>query len=62
MTTIPGYRYGADLTASPVGLGGLDLLLETLLWTDDDAAALSWPPTATRTRWSTRCTPPGSRR
>jgi hypothetical protein len=39
-TTIPGYRYGADLPASPISFADLDLLLQTLLWTDDDAAAL----------------------
>ncbi|MFV0316004.1 MAG: protoglobin domain-containing protein [Microthrixaceae bacterium] len=40
MTDIAGYTYGADLEASPVSLDELDLLLKTLLWTDDDTAAL----------------------
>jgi hypothetical protein len=40
VTTIPGYRYGAELPPSPIGFADLDLLLQTLLWTDDDAAAL----------------------
>lgn len=38
---IPGYTYGRDLPASAVTTGDLDLLLSTLLWTDDDAAALT---------------------
>jgi hypothetical protein len=38
---IPGYTYGDDLPTSPVSTGDLDLLLSTLLWTDDDAAALA---------------------
>ncbi len=40
MTAIHGYTYDQSLPASPVTLGELDLLKETLLWTDDDAAAL----------------------
>jgi hypothetical protein len=41
-TTMPsGYNYGdPTLATSPVTLGDLDLLLQTLLWSDDDAAAL----------------------
>jgi hypothetical protein len=40
-TDIAGYTYGRDLPASPVTIGDLDRLLSTLLWTDDDAAALA---------------------
>lgn len=40
-TDIPGYTYDRELPASPVTTGDLDLLLSTLLWTDDDAAALA---------------------
>ena len=43
MTThpIPGYAYGAaDLAASPVSLDELRLLEKTVLFTDDDRAAL----------------------
>ena len=36
-----GYTYDQNLPASPVTTGDLDLLLSTLLWTDDDAAALA---------------------
>lgn len=36
-----GYTYDQNLSASPVTTGDLDLLLSTLLWTDDDAAALA---------------------
>ncbi|RMH79179.1 MAG: protogloblin ApPgb [Actinomyces sp.] len=38
-TTIPGYRYG-QVDPSPVTETDLDLLKQTLLWTDDDTAAL----------------------
>lgn len=38
---IHGYTYGRNLPQSPVGTGDLALLLSTLLWTDDDAAALA---------------------
>ena len=38
---IAGYTYDHHLPASPVSTGDLDLLLSTLLWTDDDAAALT---------------------
>jgi hypothetical protein len=37
--TIPGYTYGS-VPPSPVTRADLDLLLDTLLWTDDDKAAL----------------------
>ena len=40
-TDISGYTYDTTLAQSPVTTGDLDLLLSTLLWTDDDAAALS---------------------
>lgn len=40
-TEIPGYTYDTALPTSPVTLDDLDLLLATLLWTDDDAAALA---------------------
>jgi Protoglobin len=36
-----GYTYDQNLPASPVTTDDLDLLLSTLLWTDDDAAALA---------------------
>lgn len=39
-TTIPGYTYGAELPPSPVTTGDLDLLLQTLLWSEEDAKAL----------------------
>ncbi len=39
-TDIAGYTYGQSLPASPVTTSDLDRLLSTLLWTDDDAAAL----------------------
>ncbi len=39
--SIPGYTYDEHLPTSPVTTGDLDLLLSTLLWTDDDAAALA---------------------
>lgn len=39
--TIPGYRYGdPGLAPSPVTKADLDLLLATLLWTDEDTSAL----------------------
>lgn len=41
MTTIHGYTYDTDLPASPVSTSDLDELLATLLWTDDDRAALA---------------------
>ena len=40
-TTIAGYAYDDDLPTSPVSTADLDLLLSTLLWSDDDAAALA---------------------
>ncbi len=40
-TDIAGYTYDTTLAASPVSLDDLNLLLATLLWTDDDAAALA---------------------
>jgi hypothetical protein len=41
MTATPGYRFhDADLPISPVSLDDLALLQRTLLWTDDDTAAL----------------------
>lgn len=40
MTAMHGYTYDEHLPASPVTPEDLDLLLATLLWTDDDAAAL----------------------
>lgn len=40
-TDIAGYTYDADLPTSPVSTADLDLLLKTLLWTDDDAEALT---------------------
>ncbi len=40
-TDIPGYTYGSGLATSPVTTADLDLLLKTLLWTDDDSAALA---------------------
>lgn len=40
MTSISGYTYDDALPASPVTPGDLDLLLATLLWTDEDTAAL----------------------
>lgn len=40
MTAVHGYSYDQSLPDSPVTGGDLDLLLQTLLWTDDDAAAL----------------------
>ena len=36
-----GYTYGQNLPDSPVTTSDLDRLLSTLLWTDDDAAALA---------------------
>ena len=33
--SIPGYTYDEHLPTSPVTTGHLDLLLSTLLWTDD---------------------------
>ena len=36
-----GYTFDQTLPPSPVTTGDLDLLLSTLLWTDDDAAALA---------------------
>ncbi|MGF1665434.1 MAG: protoglobin domain-containing protein [Acidimicrobiia bacterium] len=41
MTDIAGHTYDTALPASPVSTADLDLLLSTLLWTDDDAAALT---------------------
>ena len=38
---IHGYTYDENPTVSPVSTGDLDLLLSTLLWTEDDADALS---------------------
>ena len=38
---IHGYTYDENPTVSPVSKGDLDLLLSTLLWTEDDADALS---------------------
>jgi len=40
MTTIHGYTYETSVPPSPVSLGQLDLLKQTLMWTDDDATAL----------------------
>ncbi len=40
MTTIPGYTYDQQLEASPVSLDDLALLKQTVLWTEEDAAAL----------------------
>ena len=40
MTTIAGYTYDRADATSPVGTDDLDLLLTTVLWTEDDAAAL----------------------
>ncbi|MEZ5246037.1 MAG: protoglobin domain-containing protein [Acidimicrobiales bacterium] len=40
-TNIAGYTYDADLPTSPVTKADLDLLLSTLLWTDNDATALA---------------------
>ncbi|MFV0308193.1 MAG: protoglobin domain-containing protein [Desertimonas sp.] len=40
-TDIHGYTYDGALTASPVTIADLDQLLSTLVWTDDDAAALA---------------------
>lgn len=42
MTTNPvGYRYGeTDLAASPVTVADLDALKASVMWSDDDAAAL----------------------
>lgn len=37
---IHGYTYDTPLPTSPVTPADLDLLLATLLWTEDDAAAL----------------------
>ena len=40
-TSIPGYTYGtADLARSPLSLEDLDLLKQTILFTDDDRLAL----------------------
>ncbi len=39
-TTIHGYTYDQDLAPSPVTSEDLDLLKATLLWTEDDTAAL----------------------
>ena len=39
-TTPHGYTYGADLPASPVGVDELAELKASVLWSDDDAAAL----------------------
>jgi hypothetical protein len=40
-TEIPGYRYGDPaLAASPIGIDDLERLKATLLFTEDDAAAL----------------------
>jgi hypothetical protein len=41
MSDIHGYTYDTALPPSPVGVDDLQLLLATLLWTDDDAAALA---------------------
>lgn len=38
---IGGYTYDQNLPSSPVTTEDLDRLLSTLLWTDDDAAALA---------------------
>lgn len=38
-TAIPGYRYG-EVEPSPVTENDLDLLKQTLLWSEDDTAAL----------------------
>jgi hypothetical protein len=40
-TDVAGYTCDTGLPASPVSTTDLDLLLETLLWTDADAAALA---------------------
>lgn len=40
MTNIAGYTYDQQLPTSPVTTTDLDLLLATLLWSGDDAAAL----------------------
>lgn len=40
MTTIPGYTYDQGLPPSPVSLTDLDLLKQTVLWSDEDTAAL----------------------
>lgn len=39
--SIAGYTYDQNLPTSPVSTHDLDLLLSTLLWSDDDAAALA---------------------
>ncbi|MBX3311211.1 MAG: protogloblin ApPgb [Cryobacterium sp.] len=40
MTAIPGYTYDEMLAPSPVSIEDLELLKASLLWTDDDNAAL----------------------
>lgn len=40
MTTIHSYTYDAALDPSPISAGDLDLLLQTVLWTPQDEAAL----------------------
>ncbi|MFV0375533.1 protoglobin domain-containing protein [Microbacterium sp.] len=41
MSTLAGYTYDADLDRSPVSTDELALLLDTLAWSDADAAALA---------------------
>ncbi len=41
MTDIAGYTFDQQLAQSPVSTAELDRLLSTLLWTDDDSAALA---------------------
>ncbi len=40
MTTIPGYTYDQDLAPSPVSKNDLELLKQTVLWSEEDTAAL----------------------
>lgn len=40
MSTISGYRFDETLPPSPVSAADLDLLLQTLMWSEDDTAAL----------------------
>ena len=57
-TDIAGYTYDTALAASPVSLEDLNLLLATLLWTDDDAAALE--PALRWNRRSIKCSTSGT--
>lgn len=40
MTTANGYTYESELAPSPVSLDDLGLLKQTVLWTDEDTAAI----------------------